>query len=93
MAFRKLIHDDATVPRAPIAVPLPPSQLAPVPVTREEVPYPSGQVQELEPNRSLPDMEADATSDELQVLERRSKYRNDPHRCGRKMPSRMQMKT
>ena len=83
MAFRKLIHDDAAVPRAPIAVPLPPSQLTPVPVTREEVPYPSGQVHELEPNRSLPDMEADATSDELQVLERRSKYRNDPHRCGR----------
>ena len=41
MAFRKPTHDDAAVARAPLALPLPPSQLAPPPCTGEEVPYTS----------------------------------------------------
>lgn len=81
MAFKKPTHDDTPHSRAPL--PLPPSQLAPPPSTGEEIPYTSSQLQELEPNCSLPDMEADATSDELQVQERRTKSRNDPHRCGK----------
>lgn len=81
--FRMPTQDDAAVPRAPLEVPLPPSQLAHPPCTAEENPYTSAQFQELEPNRSVPDMEADATSDELQVQERRTKSRNNPLRCGR----------
>jgi len=83
MAFRKPTHDDTPVSRAPPPLPLPPSPLAPPPCTGEEIPYTSSELQELEPNRSLPDMEADANSDELQVQERRTKSKNDPHRCGR----------
>ena len=83
MVFKKPTQDDAVEPRAPLRVPLPPSQLPPPPCSGEENPYTSSQFEELEPNRTLPDMEADATSDELQVMERRTKSRNDPLRCGR----------
>jgi hypothetical protein len=79
MAFKKPTHDDTPHSRAPL--PLPPSQLAPPPSTGEEIPYTGSQLEELKPNRTLPDMEADATSDELQVQERRTKSRNDPHRA------------
>lgn len=85
MAFEKPHQDDTMVPKAPLPLPLPPSQRAPPPCTGEENPYSSSQIEELEPNRTLPDMEADATLNKLQVQERRTKSRNEgpPHRRSR----------
>jgi hypothetical protein len=85
MAFRKPSQDDTVVHRAPLPrlMPLPPSQREPPPSTGEDIPATSSDIQELEPIRTLPDMEADATSDELQVLERRTKSRNEAYRPGR----------
>ena len=75
MAFRKPPNDDSLVPRAPmpLVVPLPPAQREPPPSTREEIPGTSSDLQVVEPIRPLPDMEADATSDECQVQEHRTK--------------------
>ena len=83
MAFRKPTHDDTAPPRVPLPLPTLPSQRATSPCAGEEIPHISSKFQEMEPNRSVPDIEADATSDELQVQERRSKSRNDTHRSGR----------
>ena len=82
MAFKKPSHDDTVVPSAPmpLVLPLPPSQREPPPCTGEDIPSTSTDIQELEPFHILPDMEADATSDECQVLELRTKSRNEGNR-------------
>jgi hypothetical protein len=80
MAHRKPSHDDTVVPRAPLPLPLPPSQREPPPFTRGVLPGTSSDIQELDPIRILPEMEADATSNELQVLERRTKSKNEGYR-------------
>ena len=81
-AFRKPSHDDMIEPRAPmpLVLPLPSSQREPPLCTGEDILGTSSDIQELDPCHILPDMEADATSDECQVLELRTNSRNEGNR-------------